>query len=456
MALPLERLSVKDLDIDNLVTEPNGVLSGDYRFIAQTLSTRVVLKSFKPSQSCDFHVTVQDSEPPKVKYCPPRDVYISLNAYNGPVTWEEPVFEDNVAVTKKLQNMQNGKVLGEQVYYVDYAAFDSFNNEAACRFFVHVKAGKVCSLKTMPGGDGHSTKMSLSETANFAKALLLCKPGSTFSKNMTSPRTVFDCRNGIWEDVPDCVKHVPKTSSICPAGHNTLYLQTYRKTVCAECPKGTKEEGGECVSCPMGTYNNIGGSTSCTKCPQGSDTLAKGQKDITGCRFVCKAGEYSKDGYQEGNGCSRCPKGTFQSNPRQKSCHICPNYGTSEEGSTSSDKCKVPARIDQVIPLDEKISIIEGGSFTIKCNASGTPPPTIDIKSVEPLANATLRGSSLKQQLVTVSGSASVGVKLTVTNATLSDNAVYRCVATNLVGTKTAKDTRDIVVTVVKAKKSAV
>lgn len=139
MPLPLEGLSVKDLDIANLVTAPNGVLSGNYRFVAKPLSTRVVLKSFNPSQSCDFHVTVQDSEPPKVKYCPPKDVYISLNAYNGPVTWKEPVFEDNVGVTKKLQNMQNGKVLGEQVYYVDYAAFDSFNNEAACRFFVHVK-----------------------------------------------------------------------------------------------------------------------------------------------------------------------------------------------------------------------------------------------------------------------------------------------------------------------------
>ena len=138
MTLPLERLSVKDLDIDNIVTEPNGVFSGDYRFTAQALATRVVLKSSKPSQSCDFHVTVQDSEPPKVKFCPPRDVHISLNAYNGPVKWDEPVFEDNIAVTKILQNMQNGRVLGEQVYYVNYAAFDSFNNEAACRFFVHV------------------------------------------------------------------------------------------------------------------------------------------------------------------------------------------------------------------------------------------------------------------------------------------------------------------------------
>lgn len=137
--LPIERLSVKDLDIDNLVTEPNGVLSGDYRFVSKPLSTRITIKSFNPSQSCEFHVTVEDTEPPKVKYCPKKDVYVSLNAYRGPVTWKEPEFEDNVAVTKKLQNLQNGKVLGEQVYYVDYAVFDEFKNEAGCRFFVHVK-----------------------------------------------------------------------------------------------------------------------------------------------------------------------------------------------------------------------------------------------------------------------------------------------------------------------------
>lgn len=47
----------------------------------------------------------------------------------------------------------------------------------------------------------------------------------------------------------------------------------------------------------------------------------------------------------------------------------------------------VPARIDQVVPRNQEISIVEGGFFTIKCNASGTPQPTIDIDSVEPLAN---------------------------------------------------------------------
>ena len=66
--------------------------------------------------------------------------------------------------------------------------------------------------------------------------------------------------------------------------HSIYHLSFY--FIPAECPKGTKEEGGECVACPLGTYNNIAGSTSCIECPQGSDTLAKGQKDITGCR--CK------------------------------------------------------------------------------------------------------------------------------------------------------------------------
>ena len=141
MTLPLERLGV-DLDISQLVTEPNGVLTGDFKFTAKPLSTRVVIKSFSPSQSCDFYVTVEDREPPKVIYCPPKDVSISINSYIGPVTWKEPVFGDNVGVTKKLQNMVNGKPLGEQVYYVNYEAFDAFNNVAVCPFFVHVKGIK--------------------------------------------------------------------------------------------------------------------------------------------------------------------------------------------------------------------------------------------------------------------------------------------------------------------------
>ena len=138
MTLPIERLIV-DFDIADVITTPSGVLTGHHKFSASPIPTRVVVKSYNPYQSCEFFVKVIDKEPPTVTNCPAADISITINSNIAPITWQEPVFKDNIGLKKTLQNLQNGKVLGEQVYYVDYAAYDAFNNMASCRFFVHVK-----------------------------------------------------------------------------------------------------------------------------------------------------------------------------------------------------------------------------------------------------------------------------------------------------------------------------
>ena len=45
------------------------------------------------------------------------------------------------------------------------------------------------------------------------------------------------------------------------------------------------------------------------------------------------------NGLSTQNGCSRCPKGSFQDLQGQKSCKLCPVNGFSSEGATSEDKC---------------------------------------------------------------------------------------------------------------------
>ena len=54
------------------------------------------------------------------------------------MSWSKPIFKDNVGITKEFVSLRNNAIRGEHVYYVYYAASDAFNNEAVCRFFVHV------------------------------------------------------------------------------------------------------------------------------------------------------------------------------------------------------------------------------------------------------------------------------------------------------------------------------
>jgi len=142
MALPLERLSI-NLNPDELISEPAGVLTGDYKFHSKLLSQKVTLKFKKSTTSsnaeCEFHVTVVDQEPPVFEKCPPGDVYVVLNAPNGKVSWPEPIYKDNVNVTRTFVNLKNNVQRGQQVFFVYYSINDEFNNEAVCRFFVHVK-----------------------------------------------------------------------------------------------------------------------------------------------------------------------------------------------------------------------------------------------------------------------------------------------------------------------------
>lgn len=55
------------------------------------------------------------------------------------MSWPEPEFKDNVKVEKVIHNINNNEVLPAQVYFVYYAAKDTYGNEATCRFFVHVR-----------------------------------------------------------------------------------------------------------------------------------------------------------------------------------------------------------------------------------------------------------------------------------------------------------------------------
>lgn len=443
MILPLEKLSSK-LDVSQLMSEPAGVLTGDYRFKASDVSQLVVLKGGAGylSSSCEFHVTVVDREPPVITNCPPENIFITLDSKEGLVTWPEPAFKDNVKVTNTFLNLRNNQKLGEQVYYVYYSANDGFKNTAVCRFFVHVKA-KYCDRANMPGGDGAAPPFFFPFGANGLNALVNCNPGTMFAKNITKvPGNIFRCDNGEWEDVPDCIPTIPKTGD-CPTGTTVIQAQFTNALHCGKCPKGTKGLNGNCVKCPIGTYQDNFGSIKCKECPANTNTTADGQRDISSCQAQCQPGEYSMSGFYGSKGCDRCPEGSYQDLYGQTHCKVCHEGAFSPKGSRRADDCKLPARISSISPKNQAIKAKIGDTVEITCTGTGSPRPYMKIASVEPLPPANFRGKAVMQPMA--SGNKYISsIKLTITGVTKQDTNVYRCTADNKNGSYGETDSREV------------
>ncbi|XP_025408266.1 sushi, von Willebrand factor type A, EGF and pentraxin domain-containing protein 1-like [Sipha flava] len=91
--------------------------------------------------SCRTNVRVTDDEIPTVYDCP---LYFEVvedftKTETVPVSWPEPRFFDNVAVTQVIKTMEPGRLLGPGKYNVVYKAMDAARNEASCDFTIEVK-----------------------------------------------------------------------------------------------------------------------------------------------------------------------------------------------------------------------------------------------------------------------------------------------------------------------------
>ncbi|XP_059487265.1 sushi, von Willebrand factor type A, EGF and pentraxin domain-containing protein 1-like isoform X2 [Neocloeon triangulifer] len=122
----------------------------------------------------------------------------------------------------------------------------------------------------------------------------------------------------------------------CPAG-SVLRLND----LCVQCPRGTFLPAGhrECVVCPAGNFQPRPGQQKCESCPRGTSTapsILPTKKQH--CIDVCPAGLWSRNGLAP---CSRCPIGSYQTQPGQQGCIPCPEgYSTAHKGATSPNSCK--------------------------------------------------------------------------------------------------------------------
>lgn len=119
-----------------------------------------------------------------------------------------------------------------------------------------------------------------------------------------------------------------------------------------QCPRGTyhNHTTNTCVSCPMGTYNEITGQSDCIHCPPYHSTRKPNSKHSTECKPQCPPGTIAKLKLMKKERaqkyhksllpfCRRCEPGEYQGLYNRISCDKCPPTHISPRGSTSIADC---------------------------------------------------------------------------------------------------------------------
>ncbi|CAG0896480.1 unnamed protein product [Cyprideis torosa] len=222
---------------------------------------RVTFKARSPvsnvSASCSFFIHVIDAEPPTVFGCPASfDVVMDDNALEQRVTWEEPIFQDNIKVVHVWKNKPPGAEFGEGKHKIFYVAADEAGNRARCNFNIDVKLRGVCP----PLNASPYTIMNCTTRSWGKSCKLRCSPGFTFfpSSSSSSPlpsvyhSRLFICgKRNVWlprEDPPACVPVSRITPNGCLSGYQ---LRGTDSNVCAipasSVPEDTQRPGQEQV-----------------------------------------------------------------------------------------------------------------------------------------------------------------------------------------------------------------
>jgi hypothetical protein len=137
-----------------------------------------------------------------------------------------------------------------------------------------------------------------------ASEVQYCVSANRTNKYYISGDGVVDYCSQSFDDNGNC--------SDCPRGSHVVGGQCYT------CPVGTfgsqSNLNGSCTPCPAGQYQSASGSTECQRCPAGTFASASGSVSCT----PCSAGTYNI--VVGSDKCINCPPGTYQDEAGQPGC----------------------------------------------------------------------------------------------------------------------------------------
>eukprot|EP00039_Didymoeca_costata_P029050 m.23062 g.23062 ORF g.23062 m.23062 type:complete len:1500 (-) comp7463_c0_seq1:80-4579(-) len=124
-----------------------------------------------------------------------------------------------------------------------------------------------------------------------------------------------------------------KDDCICLAG------TFHQDGSCEQCQKGFECNEGKKKICPVGTYSDTTLLPACRKCPVASSNSKKGSQSANEC--LCDPGTYRTYTLSPFL-CKQCPIGTYN-NVRGSTCKPCGSMAITENlGANSSSQCKCP------------------------------------------------------------------------------------------------------------------
>ncbi|XP_078371988.1 uncharacterized protein LOC144655582 isoform X3 [Oculina patagonica] len=153
--------------------------------------------------TCTLQITVSDKERPRVASCP-KDIKKQTNQNEIRVTWDYPVFEDNVDKPPAHQlrissNKNPGVLFPWGRVQVVYEASDSAGNKATCEFMVEV--GPVACTYFDPPAYGiracNKKTLNSNNVTYEMVCVIQCKDGYAFA-DQAAPNTYMCQSDGTW------------------------------------------------------------------------------------------------------------------------------------------------------------------------------------------------------------------------------------------------------------------
>lgn len=169
---------------------------GVERIVPSTCGQKKCASSHNGAQCSQIDV---DKEPPHVQHCP-GDIWVISRNGSARVEWDEPVFVDNVGITKLIERSghRSGQTLLWGAYEITYIASDAAGNTASCSFKVSVLS-EFCPTLPDPVG-GTQVCKDWGAGGQFKVCEISCHSGLRFSENVPE---FYTCgAEGFWRPTP--------------------------------------------------------------------------------------------------------------------------------------------------------------------------------------------------------------------------------------------------------------
>ncbi|XP_042883171.1 sushi, von Willebrand factor type A, EGF and pentraxin domain-containing protein 1-like isoform X2 [Penaeus japonicus] len=153
-----------------------------------------------PGYTGDCSVLERDKTPPRVNHCP-GDMWVITRNGSEVVTWDEPVFSDNIGVTQVIDKSgySPGQAFTWGTYDIARVAYDAAGNSATCAFNIYVLEDFCPKLDDPVGGIQRCADWG--PGGRFQVCKIECNDGLKFSQEVPD---FYTCgAEGFWRPTPD-------------------------------------------------------------------------------------------------------------------------------------------------------------------------------------------------------------------------------------------------------------